>query len=109
MDQSEEQEFEGLRRAAARIQPPYILFSEDLAEVFKISVESARRRLRQGQFGPRFKSGRKWAVLRKSLEAHLEGLAELPEQPRRRSPVPKASPEIIRFLKGKNLDGRKNR
>ena len=50
---------------------PQVLLSEDLASAFRVSVATARRRLAAGDFGPRFRSGRRWAVRKSSLIDHL--------------------------------------
>lgn len=55
---------------------PVILFAEDLALAFRISRSAAQRRLRHGAFGPCFRSGRRWAVLREDLLAHLHEQVE---------------------------------
>lgn len=60
---------------------PYVLFDEDLARVFRIGPGAARRRLARGDFGPRFRSGRRWAVLRPSLLSHLESRSGYPSPP----------------------------
>ena len=53
---------------------PTVLFAEDLALIFGIGLSAARKRLARGDFGPRFRSGRRWAVLKLSLIGHLESL-----------------------------------
>jgi len=76
-----------------------ILFAEDLAAAFRISVSAARKRLARGDFGPRFKVGRRWAVRRESLLEHLAGLESMPEVRPGPPPVPKPKPEYMKLLR----------
>ena len=72
-----------------------VLFAEDLARMFRISVSAARRRLAEGGFGPRFKTGKRWAVLHKTLVAFLEAQQEVPDGTR----WARSSSEFLRKLR----------
>jgi hypothetical protein len=63
---------------------PFVLYAEDLAQVFRESVATARRKLRAGDYGPRFRNGRRWAVLASALHEHLESVSERPRRAARR-------------------------
>jgi len=93
--------------AAGTIYPPAILHVEDLARIFKLSTDAARRHLRAGHFGARTKVGRRWCILRDVLEAHLAEQSELPEPIRRRGPVPRPSAETLRLLQPRPRRGKK--
>ncbi|MHC4547170.1 MAG: helix-turn-helix domain-containing protein [Planctomycetota bacterium] len=64
-------------------QLPEILHVEDLAAVFRLTVDGARRAVERGQLGPACKIGRRWVVRREALRAHLKALerAQAPEEP----------------------------
>ena len=70
---------DNLTQAGRELFWPRVLFSEDLSNIFKVSRETARKRLARGDFGPRFKSGKRWAVLKESLLAHLAAQEREPE------------------------------
>lgn len=57
---------------------PTVAFDDDLAAAFRLSRATARRKMAEGAFGPRFRMGRRWAVLKESLLAHLSRSATLP-------------------------------
>ncbi len=63
---------------------PRILLTEDLARIFRVDVATARQRLARGEFGPYFRSGKRKAVLRDSLLAHLAAQSTYPNAPSRR-------------------------
>lgn len=46
---------------------PDLVCAEDIAEALRIDVSSASRLMREGQFGPRVKVGRRLVVLRSTL------------------------------------------
>ena len=81
---------------------PQVLFVEDLAEAFKIGVPAARKRLARGDFGPRFRSGRRWAVLKDTLLAHLAAQECEAEKPRTPPPVPWPNPKYLKLLKSRS-------
>jgi prepilin signal peptidase PulO-like enzyme (type II secretory pathway) len=61
---------------------PRVLFTEDLASAFRLSAASVRRRRTAGDFGPCFRVGRRWAVLKDDLLAYLKSVSA-----RSRAPV----------------------
>ena len=60
---------------------PPVLRVEDLAGLFGVSQATARRHLTAGDYGSRFKSGRRWYLRTEDLRAHLETIAEAPPPP----------------------------
>lgn len=73
-----------------------ILHAEELAEVFGISVSQARQNLAAGIYGPRFKVGKRYGILRAKLLGHLEELSELPSSDIQAMPVGTRATELIR-------------
>jgi hypothetical protein len=57
---------------------PPILQVEHLARLFGVSEATARRHLASGDYGPRFKSGRRWYLRTQDLSTHLGTIAEAP-------------------------------
>lgn len=53
-----------------------IVLAEDLAAVFRISNRTARKRLARGDFGPSFKTGKRWAILKRDLLNFLSTQSE---------------------------------
>ena len=62
---------------------PPVLAVEHLATLFGVSVASARRHIVAGDYGPRFKLGRRWHLRTEDLRAHLGELAERESRPGR--------------------------
>ncbi|MHC4137572.1 MAG: helix-turn-helix domain-containing protein [Planctomycetota bacterium] len=60
---------------------PEILHVEDLAAVFRMDPDSARRAVARGQFGRASKIGRRWVVRRSALMAHLRTQERQEEEP----------------------------
>lgn len=57
---------------------PTVALDVDLAAAFRVSRGTARKMLARGAFGPRFKVGRRWAVLKDDLLKHLAAMARVP-------------------------------
>lgn len=57
---------------------PTVVFADDLATALRMPLAVAEAELEAGAFGPRFRVGDRWAVLKESLLAHLANSAELP-------------------------------
>lgn len=57
---------------------PTVVFDDDLAAALRMPLDDAKAQLEAGAFGPRFRVGGRWAVLKESLLAHLANSAELP-------------------------------
>lgn len=62
-----------------------VLFVEDICAIFRIAPSTARKRLREGEFGKAFRSGRRWAIRRERLEAYLGTLEAV--QAKQQSPT----------------------
>lgn len=55
-----------------------ILFAEDLAQIFRVSVSQARQNLTAGLYGPYFQSGKRRAILRALMLEHLREISVRP-------------------------------
>ncbi len=62
---------DGVIRAVQRAETPYVLFSDDIATVFRLKPEQALTSIRLGLLGPWFLVQGEPAVLRDTLREHL--------------------------------------
>ena len=63
---------------------PCIIFTEDIARIFRKSVSAARDGIKRHEYGPYFREGRRLAVLRDTLLRHLRDKEiPVPDVPRR--------------------------
>lgn len=85
--------------AVTRAAPPEICFAPDVAIVADVTVSAARKMMARGDFGPRFKLGRRWAVLREDFLAACRARATLPEAAAGPPPVPRPKPEYLKLLR----------
>ena len=73
-----------------------VLFAEDLAGIFRVSVSQARHNLAAGIYGPRFKLGKRYGILRTELLAHLEAQSHIPADDAAPSPIGTKTIRLIR-------------
>lgn len=60
---------------------PQVLLAEDIAGIFRVSVSQARQNLAAGLYGPRFRIGKRWGMLRTALLDHLSRMSAMPNGP----------------------------
>jgi len=65
---------------------PEVLHAEHLAGVFGVSVSQARQNLAAGTYGPRFRVGKRWGILRTVMIEHLHRMSEMPSEPKAATP-----------------------
>ena len=60
---------------------PHVLYAEDAARFFGVSLPTARRNLAGGRYGPSFRLAKRWAIRADALLAFLKRVEEQHQRP----------------------------